>query len=151
KEKALPGAKRLNKFYRKDSIFAEGPISAAKAVAATTQQLVKNANSAATGQIEEEALIAAAKGAGSSTAQLVSAAKVKSPDNPNQSKLQEAAKSVAKATGQLVQCAQASMDKKDEVENAKSSEKATGSIIEEMEQNMKILKLERELETARNQ
>ncbi len=59
KEKA--SNKKLNKFYRKDSIFAEGLMSAAKAVSATTQQLVKNANAAAQGSMEEEGLIAGTK------------------------------------------------------------------------------------------
>jgi hypothetical protein len=83
KEKAS-GNKKLNKFYRKDSIFAEGLISAAKGVGATIQQLVKAANSTAQGVLEEEALIAATKAVSAATAQLVSASKVKSPDNPNQ-------------------------------------------------------------------
>jgi hypothetical protein len=151
KEKASGANKKLNKFYRKDSIFAEGLISAAKAVSATTQQLVKNANSAAQGQLEEEGLIAAAKAVGAATAQLVSASKVKSPENASQPKLQEAAKSVASATSTLVAAATTSAEKREEEEREKRTDKFTNSIVQEMEQQMKILKLEKELEKARNQ
>ena len=150
KEKAS-GNKKLNKFYRKDSIFAEGLISAAKAVGTTIQQLVKSANSTAQGTLEEEALIASTKAVSAATAQLVSASKVKSPDNPNQGRLQDAAKAVASAASMLVSSAQAAAEKKEEEERAKRTDKHTGSIIQEMEQQMKILKLEKELEKARQQ
>src|SRR4051812_20038679 len=56
RDKNSTGNKKLNQFYRKDTIFSEGLISAAKMVATTTTQLVKNANSAAMGQLQEENL-----------------------------------------------------------------------------------------------
>ena len=68
-----------------------------------------------------------------------------------QGRLQESAKSVASAASMLVASAQAASERKEEVEREKRMDKFTGSIIQEMEQQMKILKLEKELEKARNQ
>ena len=45
--------------YRKDPTWAQGLISAAKAVAAATSQLIETANKAVHGEIEGEAVIAA--------------------------------------------------------------------------------------------
>jgi len=160
--KPIPASQK-QKFYRKDSIFTEGLISAAKAVAATTQQLCIAANSVTQGMEGEELVIAAAKGVAAATAQLVSSSRVKAgTDNPSQKKLQEAAKGVIGATSELVDTAKGissareeeRMKKEAEEEAAKRGEEASNyskSIVAEMEQQMRILKLEKELEKAREQ
>ncbi|EGC33912.1 hypothetical protein DICPUDRAFT_48677 [Dictyostelium purpureum] len=141
--------------YRKDPTWAEGLISAAKAVAAATKALVDTANKAASGQEivggTEEALIATSKAVTAATSQLVSACKSKSDINsPSQHKLTNAAKSVQNATNLLVAAARAVAAKvasEEEIDFDKLS--VTGYKVKEMEQQMAIIRLEKELEVAR--
>ncbi|GAM21066.1 hypothetical protein SAMD00019534_042410 [Acytostelium subglobosum LB1] len=140
--------------YRKDPTWAEGLISAAKSVAAATKQLVETANKAANGQDiaggTEEALIASSKQVTAATSQLVSACKSKSDINsPSQHKLSNCAKSVQNATNLLVAAAKAvsMMVGDEEVDFGKMT--VTGYKVKEMEQQMAILRLEKELEFAR--
>jgi talin len=134
--------------YRKDPKWANGLISAAQTVAATTRHLVQQANQASKGQADEEVLVASARAVAAATAQLVSASAAKA-DNPNsksQVALKAAAKAVANATAKLVEAAK----------NAGKSSSSSNSDMElstgakaEFEQNVLILKLEKELEQAR--
>jgi hypothetical protein len=94
------------------------------------------------GGATEEALIVAAQAVSASTTQLVTAATVKAdPNSEAQRKLTEASKRVGGATNQLVQAAR----------NAAQWEDTADSKIKEMERQMEILRLERELELARAQ
>ncbi|EGG14632.1 I/LWEQ domain-containing protein [Cavenderia fasciculata] len=141
--------------YRRDPTWAEGLISAAKAVAATTRALVDTANKAASGQEipggTEEALIATSKAVTAATSQLVAACKSKSDINsPSQHKLSNAAKSVQHATNLLVAAAKAvAANVAAEEEIDFSGLTITGFKVKEMEQQMAILRLEKELEYAR--
>ncbi|KYR02947.1 I/LWEQ domain-containing protein [Tieghemostelium lacteum] len=141
--------------YRKDPTWSEGLISAAKSVAASTKALVDTANKAASGvEIQggtEEALIANSKQVTAATSQLVAACKSKSDVNsPSQHKLTNAAKHVSNATALLVAAAKAVAAKvasEEEIDFEKLS--VTAFKVKEMEQQMSILRLEKELETAR--
>ncbi|KAN0000816.1 hypothetical protein ACTFIZ_001260 [Dictyostelium cf. discoideum] len=141
--------------YRKDPTWAEGLISAAKSVAQATKALVDNANKTASGQEipggTEEALIATSMAVTAATSQLVSACKSKSDINsPSQHKLSNAAKSVSNATNLLVAAAKAVAAKvasEEDIDFDKLT--VTGYKVKEMEQQMAILRLEKELEVAR--
>eukprot|EP01113_Clastostelium_recurvatum_P033497 TRINITY_DN4425_c0_g1_i1.p1 TRINITY_DN4425_c0_g1~~TRINITY_DN4425_c0_g1_i1.p1 ORF type:complete len:657 (+),score=216.76 TRINITY_DN4425_c0_g1_i1:108-2078(+) len=141
--------------YRRDPTWAEGLVSAAKAVAAATSQLVGVANKAANGEVGdqvEEALVAASKAVAASTSQLVAAARAKSDVNsPSQEKLTTAAKSVSQATALLLAAAKAAAAKdEDDMEADYAKLSVTGYKVKEMEQQMLILRLEKELQKARN-
>jgi len=141
--------------YKRDPTWSEGLISAAKSVANATAALVQVANDAVTGNTEagnEEALIAVSKAVASATAQLVAAARAKSdPNSPSQAKLMVASKAVSNATSLLVAAAKAA-SAQDEVEDEVDYTKMNpmGVKVKEMEQQMLILRLEKDLEKARS-
>jgi len=139
--------------YAADPTWANGLISASHSVAGTVQALVKNANQAASGKAEEEALVASARGVASATAHLVSASKAKSdPNSKAQQSLSAAAKSVATATSQLVAAAgqAAQFTEQDQEEDVSLFNFGTaGGKAKELEQQTLILKLEKELERER--
>jgi len=149
RERAEKGRLSANKeFYKKDRAFAEGLISAARAVAFATARMVECANLAAQGQIEEEALIAASKAVAAATAQLVSAARVTSDAFSNTQKALEAAsKAVIEATRLLVEAAKTPFPQAEKVYVLPKN--PMGRKIAEHEINTNILKLEKDLEQER--
>lgn len=161
KERVAKGRAGVSKeFYKKERTFAEGLISAAKAVAFATVTLVDVANKAVMGEIDEESLIAASKGVASATAQLVAASRVTAdPGSQTQQNLEAAAKQVTNAVALLVEAARAagqivSQRKRDArvtraeqlASNANSSELAKKKA--KMEAQTLVLTLERELKEA---
>jgi hypothetical protein len=97
-------ASNNQQFYKKERTFAEGLISAAKAVAAATVDLVQVANKAAAGEVDEEAMVAASKGITAAAAQLVAASRVTAdPFSENQKNLEAASKAVLAAVTALVE------------------------------------------------
>ncbi|GAM16912.1 hypothetical protein SAMD00019534_000870 [Acytostelium subglobosum LB1] len=136
--------------YRRDPTWARGLISAAQAVAGSVQTLVVSANDSTQGKAEEETLVAAAKGVAATTARLVAASRAKADLNSaSNSQLSQAAKQVSNATSQLVEAAK-SVGKQDEEVEAfdPSGMSFTGLKVHEMEQQVRILKLKKELEQA---
>jgi len=141
--------------YRADPTWSNGLISAAKAVAMSTRGLVDTANKCATGQVipggNEEALVATSSQIASATQQLMSACKSKSDINsPSQHKLSNAAKAVSNSVNLLVAASRAlaaNVASEQELEFDKLT--VTGFKVKEMEQQMAILRLEKELEMAR--
>eukprot|EP01122_Echinamoeba_exundans_P013081 TRINITY_DN564_c0_g1_i1.p1 TRINITY_DN564_c0_g1~~TRINITY_DN564_c0_g1_i1.p1 ORF type:complete len:948 (-),score=309.27 TRINITY_DN564_c0_g1_i1:42-2885(-) len=148
KGKANPAAAK----YHKDPMWVEGLISAARAVAEATRQLVHAANEAFQGRVDEAALIAASKAVAQATAQLVAATRAKSTDpfGKTQTKLDNAAQAVTKATTLLVNAARRGQDAAEAEIIARSQNFAEG-VKAEIDQQAKILRLEKELETARKQ
>jgi len=149
-EKGL--ANPAHNLYRRDPTWAQGLVSAAKAVAAATTQLIDTANKAVTGVIEGEAVIAASKGVAASTAQLVAACRAKADDinSPSQLKLNSAAKAVTQATTQLVAAAKTTFQDEPEQNISVGAVGGFQHKVKEMEIQTDILKLEKELENARN-
>jgi len=140
--------------YRNDPTWANGLISASHGVADSVQSLVKAANKAATGMADEEELVATARGVAASTAHLVSASRAKAdPNSTSHKNLSEAAKAVANATSTLVAAATKAGNLADEAaaveEVANLSFGGAASRAKEMESQIKILKLEKELEKER--
>eukprot|EP01114_Cavostelium_apophysatum_P007404 TRINITY_DN194_c0_g1_i3.p1 TRINITY_DN194_c0_g1~~TRINITY_DN194_c0_g1_i3.p1 ORF type:complete len:2578 (-),score=946.84 TRINITY_DN194_c0_g1_i3:69-7802(-) len=135
--------------YRRDPAWARGLISAAQSVAGSVGDLVGAANDASMGKGEDsrEALVASAKGVAAATARLVFASRAKAdPLSQAQQKLSAAAKSVAAATHQLVVAAEQTV--KETEEETPNWDNQKDKRVNEMEQQMKILKLQKELETA---
>jgi len=137
--------------YRRDPTWARGLISAAQSVAGAVQTLVKSANDATVNQADEEQLVASAKGVAAATARLVTASRAKAdPMSQSQQKLSSAAKTVASATSQLVAAAKAAaeMEQTEEENLAMQPATETAQKIQEMEAQVRILKLKKELENA---
>jgi len=145
-------ASQVQSVYRRDPAWARGLISAAQSVAGSVSVLVTSANSTVQGNSEPEALVAAAKGVAAATARLVYASRAKAdPFSPSQQNLSAAARSVAAATQTLVDAASISIE---QIEEEKPNWEGTNNVSAvkiEMEQQVKILKLQKELEIAQNQ
>jgi len=143
--------------YVANAVWAEGLVSAGRAVAMATRDLTNVANDAAKtkgmGEMVEEGLIAASHGVAASTAQLVAATRSKSDmASPTQAQVEEAAKAVTRATELLVEAAKAVGIAKQQQQPREDFSKlgANAFRIKEMEQQMLIQRLEKELNAARN-
>jgi len=144
--------KKLGSKYQNDPTWANGLISAAQQVAQAVQQLVKAANAVIRGEAGEEALIACASAVAAATAHLVAASRAKSdPDSPSQRKLAEAAREVAKATSELLAAAKAVTEfaELNEEEEEDLNSIGVGGVKKSLEQQSKILSLEKEIELER--
>jgi talin len=149
REKTL--ATPAGKKYRNDPTWANGLISASRGVAGSVKQLVSAANGAAQGKADQEVLIASARSVAASTTQLVTASRVKAdPNSPAQINLGNAAKAVTGATGKLVSAAQSAAQWKEEAEAAMDDDLGfAGSTKAKFDQQIRILKLEAEIERER--
>ena len=163
KERVAKGRASANKeFYKKERVFAEGLISAAKAVAFATVTLVDVANKAVMGEIDEESLIAASRGVASATAQLVAASRVTAdPGSDTQKNLEAAAKQVTNAVALLVDAARAAgqivSNRKRDARVSRAEQLANAAAANQSEMAKKkakmeaqalVLTLERELKDA---
>jgi talin len=135
--------------YRADPTWNNGLISAAKAVSAAVTIMVKVSNAVLAGKMEEEALIVAAREIAASTARLVTASKVRGgAATQAQGQLSTAAKTVTATTSKFLAAAK----KAGEQEEANAVEEGLsehGGKIKEFEEQMRILRLEKELMNAR--
>lgn len=138
--------------YFSDGTWSEGLVSAAKQVVAWTHELCESANMAIKGDVQPERVIAASKNVGASTAQLLSAATAKVDQNSQtQIRLRAAARAVTQATDQLVKSAQENMALEDTDAFTESlKDGVANSRAQELEAQMNILKMEKDLEKARN-
>ncbi|KAJ3096498.1 sla2 Src-like adaptor 2 [Phlyctochytrium planicorne] len=146
------GGSTVNAFYKKNNKWTEGLVSAAKAVAVATTHLVECADGLVKGTHSMEQLIVAAQEVDVATTQLVAASRVKAVAfSKVQDKLEDAAVAVRQATKLLVKAAR-------DAAKLKSESQAREEIgrmgrhemkIKEMEQQVKILELEKALNQAR--
>ena len=119
-------------------------------MAAATHSLVESANALVQGHSSEEKLISAAKQVASSTAQLLVACKVKAdPDSASTQRLQAAGNAVKRATDNLVRAAQQAIADEEE-RSLVVNKKMVGGIAQEINARSEVLRIERELEDARN-
>eukprot|EP01114_Cavostelium_apophysatum_P008525 TRINITY_DN2106_c0_g1_i1.p1 TRINITY_DN2106_c0_g1~~TRINITY_DN2106_c0_g1_i1.p1 ORF type:complete len:1001 (-),score=389.23 TRINITY_DN2106_c0_g1_i1:15-3017(-) len=152
KERVEKGKIHSGPLYKRDPTWSQGLISSAKSVAAATQTLIITANDAVYGRIEEEAVVAASKGVASATAHLIAATRAKS-DDPNgatEQKLNMASRAIAAAVAQLVAAAKAAAKPAADEFPKDFATTETARKIKEMEVQTQILKLEKDLEIARN-
>lgn len=97
------GSSSKTAFYKKNNRWTEGLISAAKAVASSTNTLIETADGVISGRNSPEQLIVASNDVAASTAQLVAASRVKATFmSKNQDRLEQASKAVGSACRALV-------------------------------------------------
>ncbi len=98
------GSSSRTAFYKKNNRWTEGLISAAKAVASSTNTLIETADGViSSGRNSPEQLIVASNDVAASTAQLVAASRVKATFmSPTQDRLEQASKAVGAACRGLV-------------------------------------------------
>ncbi|KAE8547848.1 hypothetical protein EYB25_009641 [Talaromyces marneffei] len=147
------GSSSRTAFYKKNNRWTEGLISAAKAVATSTNRLIETADGVISGRNSPEQLIVASNDVAASTAQLVAASRVKATFmSRTQERLETASKAVGAACRSLVRQVQAIIAEKnkDEGESVDYSKLSGHEFkVREMEQQVEILQLENALSRAR--
>ncbi|KAF2397495.1 ANTH domain protein [Trichodelitschia bisporula] len=139
-------------FYKKHNRWTEGLISAAKAVATSTNTLIETADGVMSGRNSPEQLIVASNDVAASTAQLVAASRVKASFmSKTQDRLEAASKAVTQACRSLVRQVQDIIAQKNRDEDGVDYAQLTTHELktQEMEQQVEILKLENALSQAR--
>ncbi|KAJ5110933.1 hypothetical protein N7532_001468 [Penicillium argentinense] len=147
------GTSSATAFYKKNNRWTEGLISAAKAVAGSTNTLIETADGVISGRNSPEQLIVASNDVAASTAQLVAASRVKATFmSKSQDRLEGASKAVGAACRALVRQVQDIIKEKHSGENETEDYGALSSHefkVREMEQQVEILQLENNLARAR--
>lgn len=146
------GTSSRTAFYKKNNRWTEGLISAAKAVASSTNTLIETADGVISNRNSPEQLIVASNDVAASTAQLVAASRVKAGFmSKSQEGLEQASKAVGAACRSLVRQVQALIrDRQGEEEQVDYSKLGSHEFkVREMEQQVEILQLENALGAAR--
>jgi hypothetical protein len=134
------GSMSKTQFYKKHNRWTEGLISAAKAVATSTNVLIETADGVISGRNSPEQLIVASNDVAASTAQLVAASRVKASFmSKTQDRLETASKAVTSACKSLVRqvqdiIAQKNRDNGDAVDYTKLSDREFK--VQQMEQQV---------------
>lgn len=136
------GSSSRTAFYKKNNRWTEGLISAAKAVASSTNTLIETADGVISNRNSPEQLIVASNEVAASTAQLVAASRVKAGFmSKSQEKLEQASKAVGAACRALVRQVQAMIKERsqedDQVDYSKLG--AHEFKVREMEQQVSAL------------
>jgi hypothetical protein len=112
------GSSSRTAFYKKNNRWTEGLISAAKAVATSTNTLIETADGVISGRNSPEQLIVASNDVAASTAQLVAASRVKATFmSKTQDRLETASKAVGAACRSLVRQVQDIIQQRNRDEN----------------------------------
>ncbi|PLB39314.1 putative cytoskeleton assembly control protein Sla2 [Aspergillus candidus] len=147
------GSSSKTAFYKKNNRWTEGLISAAKAVANSTNTLIETADGVISGRNSPEQLIVASNDVAASTAQLVAASRVKATFmSKTQDRLETASKAVGKACRSLVRQVQEIIKERNQDEGEREDYGKLSSHefkVREMEQQVEILQLENNLGRAR--
>lgn len=137
------GSSSRTAFYKKNNRWTEGLISAAKAVASSTNTLIETADGVINGRNSPEQLIVASNDVAASTAQLVAASRVKATFmSKTQDRLERASKAVGAACRSLVRQVQEIIAEKHRDEgDAIDYSKLSGHEfkVREMEQQVSLL------------
>jgi hypothetical protein len=146
------GASTSQQFYKRNSRWTEGLISAARAVAFATTTLIEAADGVLSGTHSLEQLIVASNEVAASTAQLVAASRVKaSLMSKTQERLELAARAVSEACKGLVKQVRAISARQAQDDEPDFRNMATIEFKRaEMEQQVEILRLEKNLGAARH-
>jgi len=149
------GTASASQFYKKNNRWTDGLISAARMIVIATSNLVSTADGIIKGTHNLEQLVVATHEVAASTAQLVAASRVKADRGSHtQENLENASKAVTEATKLLVKASQEWSAKNAEDEKKKNLYDFTNASVsqmkkKDMEQQVKILTLEKELNLAR--
>ncbi|KAJ7225269.1 ANTH domain-containing protein [Mycena pura] len=145
------GSSSTQQFYKRNNRWTEGLISAAKSVAFATNLLIESADGVLSGTHSLEQLIVASNEVAAATAQLVAASRVKANlMSKTQERLELAAKAVKEACRALVRQVKAVTAKQTEDEVDYKNMAGLEFKRQEMEQQVQILTLEKELGAARH-
>lgn len=148
------GSSSRTAFYKRNNRWTEGLISAAKAVANSTNTLIETADGVISNRNSPEQLIVASNAVAGATAQLVAASRVKqSFMSKTQGKLEDASKRVNAACRNIVRLVQSMIESRLKTTNQYEDFNALGAHefkVREMEQQVLVLKLENELSSARS-
>ncbi|GBC50871.2 ANTH-domain-containing protein [Rhizophagus irregularis] len=140
-------------FYKKNNRWTEGLISAAKAIAVATNLLIETADGVIHKTHNLEQLIVASNEVAAATAQLVAASRVKADFmSKTQDRLETASRAVTEACKALVKAVKTIAAKQLEQQEASVDYSKLTRYefkVTEMEQQVEILKLEKELTNAR--
>ena len=126
-------------FYKKNNRWTEGLISAAKAVARSTNMLIETADGVISGRNSPEQLIVASNDVAASTAQLVAASRVKASFmSKSQERLEECSKAVTNACRGLVRQVQGIIESRAKDEEEVDFSKLSGHDfkVRQMEQQV---------------
>jgi talin len=134
--------------YKKDGMWANGLIGASKNVAGAVQALVITANKTVNGGAAVDEMEVVAKAVAAATAQLVTASRVKSETGAH-NQISGVAKLVTEATNRLVEASKEFAKQEEQEQEIEQASNYTGSVMKHMEAQMKILRLEKELQKAR--
>lgn len=145
------GTSTAQQFYKKHNRWTEGLISAARAVAFASTMLIEAADGVIMGSHSLEQLIVASNEVSAATVQLVAASRVKAEFmSQTQDRLERAAKAVTDACKALVRQVRTITDSQSATSDLDYSQMATHEFkVKEMEQQVEVLKLEKELTQAR--
>jgi huntingtin-interacting protein 1-related protein len=146
------GSSSTQQFYKRNNRWTEGLISAARSVAFATNLLIESADGVLSGTHSLEQLIVASNEVAAATAQLVAASRVKANlMSKTQERLELAAKAVTEACKALVKQVKAVSAKQLEEEDVDYKNMAVMEFKRrEMEQQVEILRLEKDLGAARH-
>ena len=139
--------------YFSDGTWSEGLVSGARMVVGVTRDLYQAADDFAKETVTIDKVVVSARNVSAATVQLLTAAGVRAdPRSATQLRLRAAGKAVTDATEQLLISSKNSRSTNtDEVTDISAPKSAHQAKIMEMEIQVKILKLEKELEQARSQ
>lgn len=134
-----------------DGSWSQGLVSGAKEVASAISDLCETANAASKGEVRRERVVVIARSVHASTTSLLTAAAVRTdPHSDAQNQLRAAASSIQRATDRLVRAAEESIIvDEDEHESNLNDTGVTKQRAQELEAQMRVLQMERELELAR--
>ena len=136
------GSSSRTAFYKKNNRWTEGLISAAKAVAISTNTLIETADGVLSGRNSPEQLIVASNDVAASTAQLVAASRVKAKlMSQTQDRLEQASRAVGAACRALVRQVQEVIKQKQRDEGESVDYAALSGHefkVQEMEQQVRI-------------
>jgi hypothetical protein len=146
------GASSTQQFYKRNNRWTEGLISAARSVAFATNLLIEAADGVLSGTHSLEQLIVASNEVAGATAQLVAASRVKANlMSKTQERLELAAKAVSEACKALVKLVRAISARQVEEEDVDYRNMPGLEFKKrEMEQQVEILRLEKDLGAARH-
>eukprot|EP00049_Salpingoeca_infusionum_P004553 m.80886 g.80886 ORF g.80886 m.80886 type:complete len:1253 (-) comp12618_c0_seq2:422-4180(-) len=142
----------LSKFYKKNSRWVDGLVSAAKAVGAAASVLVDTANRILTGHGKYEELMVCGHELSAATAQLVSASRVKANTQSSaKQQLESSSSQVYEYTQQLVEAVRSVIQQSREVQSAEDYLKLTITQARRLEMDAQIRVKELEFALVKEQ
>eukprot|EP00835_Amoeboradix_gromovi_P003279 NODE_210_length_14612_cov_0.470957.p5 type:complete len:354 gc:universal NODE_210_length_14612_cov_0.470957:6294-5233(-) len=149
--KVVKEVKKEKEMFYNDGTWSDGLVSAAKVVVAAVGDLVTLVNDSAKGKSQPEKIVVVARSIASSCAHLIASASVKVDlESQAQLRLKAAGKQVTSAVENLVKTVEDKIQPDDNAVFSDAKQSGVRGRIGEMDAQTEILKMEKELEKARN-